>query len=147
MMKTKFILCAASIFLLMHIASAQTAQDKTKLYQKSPEWIAMMDDTLTNYFEAQKAFDIYWSIRPLPVEEDDIIGHTEMKPEKRSNWLSNIFKSRKEKRAEESERYAFQYKKFNNWLRAMYPYVQEDGSILTPSQRMAIWEQQKKDHQ
>lgn len=121
----------------------QATKSKNINYQKNPVWIEMMDDTLTNYYQANEAFDAYWKVRPLPVEEEDIIGHTEMKKEERQNWLQKIFISKQERREQESEKYAFQYKKFKNWQRAMQPYVQVDGSILTPSQRIAIWKAQQ----
>ena len=32
---------------------------------------------------------------------------------------------------------------YKHWRRTMQPYVQDDGSILTPSQRIALWKQQQ----
>lgn len=112
-------------------------------YEKNPVWIAMMSDTLANYFVANNAFECYWKVRPIPLEEEDIIGHSEMKSGARTNWLQKLFITKKERREQESELYAFQYRKFKNWQRAIKPYVQDDGSILTPSQRIAIWRQQQ----
>ena len=123
----------------MQPALGQTAKKKKGAYAEFPLWIEMMEDTLTNYFEAQKAFETYWKSRPLPVEEEDIIGHTAWKAEDRKSWLQKIFTTKKERKEQESELLAFQFKKFKNWERAMQPYVQDDGSILTPTQRIAIW--------
>lgn len=103
----------------------------------------MMNDTLANYNEANNAFTIYWSVRPKPIEESEIIGHSEMRNEERINLLNNLFMSKKKRYAKESEFYSFQYKKFKNWQRAMKPYIQANGSILTPSQRIAIWKEQQ----
>ena len=141
-MKIKYFLFI--IILLTSLKSIGQVTKKEQLnYKKNPVWIVMMNDTLTNYFEANNAFNSYWKVRPIPIEEEDIIGHSEMKKEARSNWLQQQFISKQERREQESELYAFQYRKFKNWLRAMKPYVQDDGSILTPSQRIAIWKQQQ----
>ncbi|MCX6290246.1 MAG: hypothetical protein NT126_00600 [Bacteroidetes bacterium] len=112
-------------------------------YEKHPYWIAMMGDTTTNYFETLKAFNLFWKSRTKPVEEEEIIGQEHGNKEKRKNSLEKLFQSRAEKEREESEQYAFQYKKFRNWLRATLPYVESNGYILTPSERLRIWEQQK----
>jgi len=71
----------------------------------------MMNDTLANYNEANNAFTIYWSVRPKPIEESEIIGHSEMRNEERINLLNNLFMSKKKRYAKESEFYSFQYKK------------------------------------
>ena len=133
----------AGALLIVIKSFSQGEKNKNAGYEKNPAWIYMMSDTLTNYFEATKAFEAYWKIRPKPVEEEDIIGHTEIKKNERQNWLQKIFVSKREQRSRESELYSFQYKKFKNWQRAMQPYVQDDGSILTPSQRIALWKAQQ----
>lgn len=134
-----------ALLLLLAISASTKAQSnhytKAEL-EKSPLWISMMEDTLTNFFEAQHAFQTYWSIRPQPIEEDEILGHTELKEAERKSWLQKIFFAKKEQREKEAELYSFEYKKFKYWERATQPYVQDDGSILTPAQRIAIWKEQ-----
>ena len=132
------------VFICLHAVDAQQANRKDDYTKSTPLWIVMMDDTLTNYFEAQKEFESFWKFRKLPIEEEEIIGHTQLKEEDRRSWISKIFATKKLRKEEESERYAFEYKKFKNWERAMHPYVQDDGSILTPAQRIAIWNTERK---
>ncbi len=141
MLKKSFIV----VIILISASKSFCQNNKKDLinYEKNPIWIQLMKDTLVNYIEANKAFNIYWSVRPKPVEESEIIGHSELKKEERNNLLNNLFMSKKKRYSKESELYSFQYKKFKNWQRAMKPYVQANGSILTPSQRIAIWKEQQ----
>jgi hypothetical protein len=125
-------------------AHGQTKNKEAKNYSDNPLWIEMMDDTLTNFFDAQKSFQAYWEIRPKPIEEEELIGRTEIDKEERKKWLQQIFNTKRLRYKEESEKYAFQYKRFKHWERANLPYVQDDGRILTPSERIAIWQQKQK---
>jgi hypothetical protein len=52
---------------LMFLFNVAKAQQPASSYQKFPYWIEMMNDTATNYFEAVKAFDLFWKSRILPV--------------------------------------------------------------------------------
>ncbi len=122
------------------ILYAQSASQKD--YEKYPFWVAMINDSTANYFEAERSFNAWWSIRPLPVEEDEILGNPE-EFIKKEGWLDRMFKTKKEKREAESQEYAFEFKAFKQWQLRMTPWVQPDGSILTPSQRLLIWEQQQ----
>ena len=141
-MKNKYFILFITLFASLKSFS-QISMKAQSNYEKNPVWITMMSDTLANYFVANNAFESYWKVRPIPIEEEDIIGHSEMKNGARSNWLQKLFITKKERHEHESELYSFQYKKFKNWQRAMKPYVQDDGSILTPSQRIALWRQQQ----
>ena len=44
-----------------------------------PYWIAMMNDSTVNYYDAVNAFDIYWKNRVKPTEDNgeaiDIFGN------------------------------------------------------------------------
>lgn len=136
----------ASLFfaaLGVNTSFAQQQLEKNPDKEKLPLWILLMDDTLTNYYEAQKSFEAFWKNRPLPIEEEEIIGHSEQPAAQRKSRLLQLFTTKQERRAEEAERYAFQYKRFKHWERAMLPYVQDDGSILTPTQRLEIWKHQR----
>ena len=143
-MKNKIKLLLIVLFALVTSLNAQNIRYSKSELEKSPVWIGMMEDTLTNFYDAQRAFETYWSIRPKPIEEEEIIGHSELKAEERKNRLFKIFALKKERREQEAELYAFEYKKFKNWERANLPYVQDDGSILTPSQRISILKEQRK---
>jgi hypothetical protein len=122
---------------------AASAAISDKEYQHIPHWIKMMNDTSTNYFVAVKAFELFWKNKPKPIEEADILGQEQGQKEERKNFLSKLFRSKKEKQREESERYSFQFKKFKHWQLINAPYVQPDGYILTPTERVQLWERQK----
>ncbi len=139
----KYALILFCFFSTNGLLLAQKSNTSNRNLENNPVWIEMMDDSLTNFFEAQKAFEIFWKIRPLPIEEEDLIGHTELGEAERKSWLQTIFHLKRQRQKEEVEKYAFQYKRFKNWERANLPYVQEDGRILTPTERIAIWRQKQ----
>jgi hypothetical protein len=110
-----------------------------KLYRTDPVWINMLDDTTANYFEVQKAFALFWEGKPLPEEEEEVIGE---KGRLKNNLINRLFNARELKEQALREAYAFDYKRYRRWLIKMEPYVKEDGSIMTPSERLQLW----KDH-
>jgi len=128
-------------------AHSQPVQRTLKEYAKYPYWIEMMDDPNVNYFEAVKAYDTYWKNREKPKEEDEIIGkklHDSESERHRESWISRLFSGDKEK---ESQKYAFECKKFEHWKMKSEPYVQPDGRILSPEERLKIWkERHQSDH-
>ena len=101
----------------------------------------MMDDTNTNYFEAQNAFNEFWKNRPLPNEENELMGN---KPERKKSFFDTILLAKKEKREEESKKYTYEYKRFKHWEQKMLPYVQDDGRILTATERLDEWQKSRK---
>ncbi len=104
-------------YLLIIIISFLTTNlfaQSQKEYEKYPYWVAMINDSTTNYFEAEKAFETWWSIRPIPVEEDEILGDPE-EFNKKEGFFDRLFTTKKEKRAKESQEYAFEYKAFKQW--------------------------------
>lgn len=135
------VLTASLILSLSCHAQSQTHSDKE--YSKHPLWIEMMDDSTANYFEIKKAFDLFWQNKPLPTEEEEIIGERNGKAREKESFLHNLFKSKKEKREEDSNKYAFAYKKFKRWELINLPYVQEDGRILTASERLELWKKSR----
>ncbi|MBL0097696.1 MAG: hypothetical protein IPP46_15265 [Bacteroidetes bacterium] len=76
MVRLNPILCIIlfSIFPLKIFAQRTLSENA---YKQSPHWIQMMDDTSANYFETEKAFNLYWSVREKPKEEDEILGMSE----------------------------------------------------------------------
>lgn len=109
-----------------------------KAYTKNPYWIEMMEDTLSNYLEIQKAYDLYFSKHELPLEEDDIIGMrsaTEEQKASKGSWLRQLFGGR---RILDEAQLAFAVKRYKHWKILTEPWVQEDGSILYPYQRLQI---------
>ncbi|MBK5284763.1 MAG: hypothetical protein JJE25_05130, partial [Bacteroidia bacterium] len=138
----KIIFIAAIVLCAINLSAQKSFSRKTDAdYQKYPYWIEMMNDTSSNYFEAEKAFTLFWKNRIEPVEEKDIFEANNQKQEDRKSLLEKLFKSREEKQREESEKYAFQYKKFRHWQMMTEHYVQSDGRILYPSERLELRKQ------
>jgi len=94
----------------------------------------MIQDTSANFFEVEKAYRIYFQHHENPGGEHDVIG--EFTPSKK------LSKRKRQKLAEEN-RMRMEIKKYDYWHRKMLPYVQTDGSMLTPAQRLQIWESQR----
>lgn len=110
------------------------ANNKDKTYQKFPYWIQMMEDPNCNYFEAIKAFDLFWENRKRPLEEKEVLG----KIAEESITDDKALSRRLKKLPAESRNLTFQYKKFVHWAEMIKPYVQEDGSILTEQEIQQI---------
>lgn len=117
--------------------SLKIEKAKTTLYHEQPVWIAMQEDTAANYHEAVRAFKEFWKDRPRPKDELE-----EMETEK-VTLFRKIFEADELKKEKESEELALEYKKFNNWVRDNAPFVQPNGRLLTPNERIALWEQQR----
>jgi len=127
--------------LLLFAGSFQVHAQKTyseKSYLKNPHWIEMMEDTLANYNEIQKAFGLYFEKHELPKEEDEIIGMRsadEEEKKSKESWLKRVFS--KSRSMDENE-LAFAVKKYKHWLLMTEPWVQVDGRILYPNERKKI---------
>ena len=137
-----------SLFLLPILSSvAQTAQQpyppidtsNYAVYRIQPVWKDMINDTSANFFEVQKAFELFWNGKELPLEEDDIIGE---KGRLKNSFVNKLFNSRELKEQQLRESLAFDYKRYRRWLIKTEPYVKEDGSIMTPTERIQLWENQ-----
>lgn len=124
--------------LLLGTAGKVSAQDanypKNPNYRKHAYWIQMMDDPNVNFFVAEKAFETYWEDRGEPEKER---GEGEHEKEKHS-VIKRIFVS-DEKLEYENMQYASEYKRFKQWRMDVLPFVQPDGSILSPEEQLEIW--------
>ena len=97
----------------------------------------MMDDSAVNYYQAVKAFDMYWAGRIKP-EEDAEKGEENRREEKeRRRYEKKLAKMTAAER-NEFDRVNYQYKRFVNWMHEVKPYVQASGRILTRQQRVDI---------
>lgn len=138
------------LYFVLLLSLSATAQDKKETavvhpdYSKSPEWIKMIDNPNANYYEAIKAFDTYWKGRIKPEGEDDIINENASRKEERERKRQQKELS-KMTPAERNEYdvLKYQYKRYENWIHEVKPYVQEDGSILTQQQRIEMWNKQQ----
>lgn len=102
----------------------------------------MMKDPKANYYEAVKAFNLYWKNKEKPIEEMEILNEDMSKHEKREHkrFEKKLSKMTPTQRQAFDE-LAYQFKRFKDWQRENAPYVQEDGSILSQEERNKIWEQ------
>jgi hypothetical protein len=114
-------------------AGAQTPKHSPREYAQKPYWIAMIQDTASNYFEVEKAFKLYFEHHEMPEEENDVIGEVLPVPKR-------VTRREMRKRAAEDEM-RMEVRKYEAWRFQMLPYVQEDGTILSPSQRLELWRQ------
>ena len=124
------LLCASTL------AFAQNKQSPTdKEYSQKPLWIAMMEDEKANFFEVEKAFNLYFSTHEMPEGEHEEIGeHAE-----RVKHFSN----RKLRKIEAHNELRFAVKRYKMWHYQTLPYVQADGRILNADERLEIWKSQK----
>jgi hypothetical protein len=138
--RIKFNLKIASCLLLAFCTNscikAQADTSRFATYRASPVWKDMLDDTAANYFEVQKAFELFWKGKEMPEEENEIIGERQ---ELKNNFINKTFNAKALKEQKVRESLAFDCKKYRWWLISVSPYVQEDGSILFPQQRLELW--------
>ena len=70
----KAAIVALFLFIAIVALSNNPNKQRERMYQKLPQWIAMMDDPNCDYFEAMKAFDLFWKNRKKPLEEKEVLG-------------------------------------------------------------------------
>ncbi|WP_341905344.1 hypothetical protein [Fluviicola taffensis] len=151
------------LFLLfMCINFTCLGQNETKTYnprkfRKEPIWIEMMNDPNANYFQTIKAFREYWKDRVLPEEpfenhETDTferevgLEQDEESREERKREHDRKEKKRKRKgKPDETLLYASQVRAFKGWIKAVKPWVREDGSIVSPEEQQKIIDAQSEE--
>jgi len=106
-------------------------------YTAYPHWVRMMDDPQANFFETQKAFEQFWAGKEMPLEEGEIIGS---KRALKNSFFNRVFNPQELKHQEEMEAFAFQCKKYRHWVIVTEPYIHSDGSIMSPEERLALWQ-------
>jgi hypothetical protein len=115
-----------------------TDTSKYALYRNTPVWKDMIDDTTANFFVVQKAFELFWNGKELPEEEDEVIGE---KGRLKNTFINRIFNGRELKEQQLRESLSFDYKRYRRWLIKTEPYIKDDGSIMTPTERLELWNQ------
>jgi hypothetical protein len=104
----------------------------------------MMEDPNVNYFKALEAFEAYWEKRIEPEEESELITEGKLTREQ----ADSMQKSRSTWTQAQLNDYMvmkYQFKRFKDWKRSMFPYVQADGRILSEEERMQLYNQQLKE--
>lgn len=128
-------LAVACLAISLSASAQKTRPFNESLAAKKPIWISMIEDTTANFFTVEKAFDTYFKHHELPEDEHDVIGeHAE-----REKHLSR----RKQRKLVKEDDMRMDVRRYYRWHEQMLPYVQPDGRILTPSQRLAIWRAQQ----
>jgi hypothetical protein len=132
-----------SILVLLCCNYAKAQKNTPKYYKKNPVWIDMIKDPNVNYFEAIKAYDVFWNGKKKPIEEDLILNQNKSGDNTEKGKTSN--RALREKRSEKllNEKYGFECKKFEHWKMQVKPYVQADGSILSKEAQLKLWEEKK----
>jgi hypothetical protein len=122
---------------MMWCAGFSYAQhDQRKMnYRKEPHWIYMMNNPSVNYFEAVRAFELFWKDKPVPLEEEEweIAGI-----EKQKAFSLLRFRS-KERKEEEGNQYLVEYRQFKMWQRSVQAYLKPDGTLLSMEERLSLW--------
>jgi hypothetical protein len=139
-MKTAFRLLAILLLFFFNPLKAQQLESRNPL----PAWVSMIDNPEVNYFEAVKAFDLYWSDKQRPeeeFEEKDATGKEEKEREKSEAMRAQMTIEQRE----EYNLMKYHYKRFENWAREVKPFVQEDGRILSVQERIDIWHKQQEE--
>ncbi len=146
------------------VDSITTARQLLATYHETPVWMTMMDDPKVNYYEACKAFDIYWIGREIPTESEGEANELYVKKDKKDEGKSEREREREREREKKTGNYnkeeheeeeglhfkdpvsytmVYAYKRFINWRYTMKNRVDETtGYILLPAQQEAIWKSQ-----
>ncbi len=123
-------LCSGIVIAMLFYSFNAKSQNKVKPdYSSYPYWIKMMDDTTANYFDAVLAFNTYWKDKQKPMEENERFEEAGMP--------DTVAKKQRIP-------YGFEYMKFKNWQMQIEPYVQDNGSILYPYQRLSILQDERR---
>jgi hypothetical protein len=143
---TRFKQLAIIVFLMMPFfgfSQKDKALEEEEL-ARYPHWIKMMEDPNVNYFKALEAFEAYWEKRVEPEEESELITEGKLTREQ----ADSMQKSRSTWTQAQLNDYMvmkYQFKRFKDWKRSMFPYVQADGRILSEEERMQLYNQQLKE--
>jgi len=162
---SKFLLMVFFGLLKLNTIQAQNNIDTNRDYKNTPVWITMMDDPNVNYFEAIKAYEVYWKNHQKPKGEEEEMAmmaaltgekmtkkqlrkkeEIEKEQKKEAEKSASKKYSKKEQLAiSEKENMKYQIKRFENWMLDVKPFVQEDGRILTEQEKQAIWLKQQEE--
>ena len=127
-------------------SSRKVSKATLRAYRKDPVWISMMKDSSANYYDVLLAYNEFWKKRPEPDVEEAFERQQNKKEgkedekeeeENKRSLVGRLFHSEKKEVAESSQ-YMIEYKRFKTWKWDMLPYVQPDGTMLTPHQRLEI---------
>ncbi|MBK8847464.1 MAG: hypothetical protein IPO27_13315 [Bacteroidetes bacterium] len=133
----KFLSLSLFLMLTYALSFSQTYTDKEM--RSKPLWIEMMNDTNANFYETVKAFDQYWEKREHPIEEEELIG--EKKKSERQSKIARLFA--RNRRLNDSQHLAFEYKKFGWWRINNDGWAKPDGTLYTPEERKVMFQKER----
>jgi len=141
----KRFIIASALMLCVGTLSAQESKEKPPVdYSKVPAWIDMMKDPQVNYYVATEAFEKYWESRIEPEEESELITEGKITKEQ-ADSMRNVRSTWTQAQMNEYMEIKYQFKRFKDWKRSNFPYVQSDGRILSEQERLEIWQKQQKE--
>lgn len=138
------LLPAAVLIFLYSFAHAQEKKTtaSSENYRVRPVWIQLMDQPDVNYYEAVKAFDQYWEGKIEPEEESELITEGHITTEQ-ADSLRRARALWTQAERNEYELLKYHFKRFKDWKRTNFPFVQSDGRILSEQERLEIWQKQQ----
>ena len=171
-MKTKHPFCNLHLLWLMIIclianssqANAQAA--KSSDYQNHPAWVDMMSDPNVNYYVAVNTYNDFWKGKQKPNDEAETMelqserNHKDKMTEQEKKKFEKEERERKHEKELDSKKQlteedmkqlewkremTYQCKRFEDWMRTVKPFVQNDGRILTEEERMKIYDQRQQE--
>lgn len=126
--------------LLLGIGIQLQAQSERDM-RKNPLWIEMIQDSNVNYFQAQKAYELFWQNHEKPEEEERMMGAGK---DEVSEHLGKL--SRREMKAQRLlDYYRYHCKRFEHWLEENAQFVREDGTLIGISERQLLFEKQRQE--
>ena len=137
-MKRKYILCLAVFF--MSVRQSQSQPD-ARDYKTQPLWISMIDNPSTNYYEAVKAYSIYWAHHTKPVNREELMREGAKKVQEYEQKHQSELADQAVKALVEEQEMTYQCKRFEQWKRDVLPFVQNDGRILNEEERLRMYQQ------
>lgn len=142
-MNLRALLSSLLLLCIFQIAQAQEKKTRPRSDDKTNlNWISMMQDPLVNYYEAVKAFDTYWEGKIEPEEEEELITEGKI-TSMQADSLRNVRASWTQAQRNEYETIKYQFKRFKDWKRTVFPFVQSNGRILSEQERMEIYQKQQ----
>ena len=141
------------IFIVVFGISGQSKGQAAKSsdYKNAPSWVQMMSNPDVNYFEAVKAYEQYWKHHEKPKEEEELLGEGNSdkkgnhEREKERSHGKTTLTQKEIKKLEWKQEMTYQCKRFEDWMRSVKPYIQNDGRILSPEERMKIYDKRQED--
>jgi hypothetical protein len=142
-MKFRALLSTILFVCIFHSANAQEKKTDSRSDDKiNPNWITMMQDPQVNYYEAVKAFEAYWDGKIEPEEEEELITEGKITSAEAES-LRVVRASWTQVQRNEYEYIKYQFKRFKDWKRTVFPFVQSDGRILSEQERLEIFQKQQ----